>query len=547
MGTKSNITEPFRKLLSKNAEFAWTPELQGAFLRAREEIVALVQHGVKSFRLGAHTCLITDWSKQGVGYVLWQKHCKCSTIHPTCCKTGWAMIICGSRYCTPAETRYHPIEGELLAVVWALEKTKQYTLGCERLLVLVDHKPLLGLLTRRELGDIDNPRLEHLAERLQWWNFDIHHIAGAKNFAPDAFSRTLGPHPAVAVVGALGAPDDAVEQWSASLEAQVLATTVTRTNLVVSWDLVRNAGIVDGSYASLLHAVTGSGGDSAWTGLEEYRRYAKEFTTVDGVVLFRGRVVIPTALRRQVLQALHRAHQGVTGMNLRAQDSVWWPGCSRDIEAVRGGCMTCARNAPSQSATPPITPPVPQYPFQYVSSDYFAYAGVNYLVFVDRYSGWPSVYRCKDGTAAELVKVLREYFCTWGALEELATDGGATYMAASTQRFLADWVVRHRVSSAYNPHSNLRAESAVKTVKRLIARNVDPRRTLDTDALAMALLQHRNTPDRDTGRSPAQVLFSRKLQDAIPVRPEDLKLRPEWVLTSEARERALARRHAVRC
>merc|ERR1712082_346845 len=264
MGTKSNITEPFRKLLSKNAEFVWTPEHQGAFLRAREEIVALVRRGVKSFRLGAHTCLIKDWSKQGVGYVLWQKHCKCSTIHPTCCKTGWAMIICCSRYCTPAETRYHPIEGELLAVVWALEKTKQYTLGCERLLVLVDHKPLLGLLTRRELGDIDNPRLEHLAERLQRSNFDIQHIAGAKNFAPDTFSRAPGPHPEVAVVGALGALDDEVEQWSASLEAQVLATTVTRTNLVVSWDLVRNAGIVDSSYASLLHAVMGSGGDSAF-------------------------------------------------------------------------------------------------------------------------------------------------------------------------------------------------------------------------------------------------------------------------------------------
>ena len=134
----------------------------------------------------------------------------------------------------------------------------------------------------------------------------------------------------------------------------------------------------------------------------------------------------------------------------------------------------------------------------------------------------------------------------WGAPEEIATDGGATYMAASTQRFLADWVVRHRVSSAYNPHSNLRAESAVKTVKRLIARNTGSRGDLNTDALAMALLQHRNTPDRDTGRLPAQVLFSRKLRDAVPVKPEDLRIRPEWVLTSEAREKALARRHAVR-
>ena len=182
-------------------------------------------------------------------------------------------------------------------MVWALEKTKQYMLGCEKLLVLVDHKPLLGLLTRRELGAIDNPRLEHLAERLQRWNFDIHHIAGAKNFAPDALSRTPGPHPTVAVVGALGVLDQEVEEWSAQLEAQVLATTVTRANLVVSWDLVRNAGVVDESYASLLHAVSGNSDESAWVGvLDEYRKYMKEFTNLDGVVLFRGRVVVPAAL-----------------------------------------------------------------------------------------------------------------------------------------------------------------------------------------------------------------------------------------------------------
>ena len=62
-----------------------------------------------------------------------------------------------SRFCTATEACYYPIEGELLAVAWALEKTSYFTLGSEKLLLLIDHKPLIGLLTTRELGDIKKP------------------------------------------------------------------------------------------------------------------------------------------------------------------------------------------------------------------------------------------------------------------------------------------------------------------------------------------------------------------------------------------------------
>ena len=93
----------------------------------------------------------------------------------------------------PKESRYHPIEGELLGLAWSLKKTKFYTLGSEKLLLLVDHKPLIGLLTKRELGEIDNPRLGHLAKRLLRWSYRIEHIAEATNFGPDALSRSPGP------------------------------------------------------------------------------------------------------------------------------------------------------------------------------------------------------------------------------------------------------------------------------------------------------------------------------------------------------------------
>ena len=164
--SKTSLMEPFRKLLSKSATYVWDDELQRAFNTAKSEIVRLVVRGVKTFQLDSWTCLITDWSRTGIGFALWQKSCLCHEIHPSCCKTGWNLINCGSRFCTAAEAKYHPIEGELLGLAWGLQKTAYYTLVCEKLIALVDHKPLIGLLTTRNLGEIENPRLLHLAERL---------------------------------------------------------------------------------------------------------------------------------------------------------------------------------------------------------------------------------------------------------------------------------------------------------------------------------------------------------------------------------------------
>ena len=88
-----------------------------------------------------------------------QKYCKCPADTPTCCKEGWKLCLVGSRFTSPAESRYAPVEGEALAVAEALKKTRHFTLGCKKLTVGVDHKPLLGLLGDRRMDNIENPRL----------------------------------------------------------------------------------------------------------------------------------------------------------------------------------------------------------------------------------------------------------------------------------------------------------------------------------------------------------------------------------------------------
>ena len=75
------------------------------------------------------------------------------------------LVLCNSRYTQPAESRYSPLEGECLGVAWSLKKAKYFVLGCETLVVAVDHKPLLGVLGDKCLEDIENTRLANLKEK----------------------------------------------------------------------------------------------------------------------------------------------------------------------------------------------------------------------------------------------------------------------------------------------------------------------------------------------------------------------------------------------
>ena len=108
---------------------------------------------------------------------------------------------------------------------------------------------------------------------------------------------------------------------------------------------------------------------------------------------------------------------------------------------MRLRCESCNRFAPSQPAPPPTPLPQPQYPFELIAADFCTFKGYTYLVCVDRYSGWLSVYQCEGGgTANQLIDMLRTHFCTFGVSRELASDQGSQFMAGETKQFLDSWV-----------------------------------------------------------------------------------------------------------
>ena len=117
------------------------------FFRAKQRYSNTSKMGVQSYEPTRHTCLCTDWSKDGLGFTLLQKHCPCSMSKaPYCCPDCWKLIFAGSRFTSSAESRYALVEGEALAVAYGLEKCRMFILGCDDLLVATDHKHLSKFL-----------------------------------------------------------------------------------------------------------------------------------------------------------------------------------------------------------------------------------------------------------------------------------------------------------------------------------------------------------------------------------------------------------------
>ena len=574
----------FRHLLSPKTPFIWDEKLEEEFQRSKEHIIQKVSEGVRTFDPKLRTAIATDFSKKGIGFMLLQKTCNCNSNIPNCCPGGWKTILIGSRFLHDAEERYAPIEGECLAVVYGLRKCRYFVLGCRDLIVVTDHKPLLGVLNDRSLADMDNKRLLLLKEKTLEFQFQIVHVPGRLHVGPDSMSRNPVPKPNanVATISSNSSAPMTVDirrsiyQHLAVIEVEdpelLVAQqfdAVSELNEkhsygccscenadaapvnVVTWQMIQEASAADEEIQLLkLHIADGTlsntDGRKVHPKIKPYLKYGSSIYEIsDGIVMLGERVIVPTSLRQKVLHLLHAAHQGVDRMKGRASGAVYWPGIVADIEKERAACTACHKMAKSNPSLPPYPPPEPEYPFQYIAADYFTFRGKDYCVVVDRFSHWPEIFMSQQGGSKRFVSCLRSMFSTFGVSEEISTDGASVFKGGLTQSFLRDWGVKHRLSSVANAHSNCRAEIAVKQAKRLLTDNIDDSGQLDRDAFHRALLSYRNTPDQFTKVSPAKLVFGREVRDGVPMIPGKYSPHEAWKEALDAREKALAKRQVL--
>ena len=78
-----------------------------------------------------------------------------------------------------------------------------------------------------------------------------------------------------------------------------------------------------------------------------FLNYREDLSMENGLITKGARLLIPSTLRKMVLEQIHDGHLGIEKCMLKARDSVFWPGISNDIHET-GKMWNFVKQVPGQ-------------------------------------------------------------------------------------------------------------------------------------------------------------------------------------------------------
>ena len=149
----------------------------------------------------------------------------------------------------------------------------------------------------------------------------------------------------------------------------------------------------------------------------------------DGLILKGDRIIIPEALRSQILDALHTGYQGETKFLLLARESVFWPGITNDIKQLVKDCDICNKFQPEQPKLPLMQPDLPIRPWEKLGIDIFEFKGLTYLMIVDYYSRFLVIRLLSDMSAETICNHFTSILAEYGLSSIIIADFGTQYIS----------------------------------------------------------------------------------------------------------------------
>lgn len=484
----STLMKPLNDLLNHDVEWAWTPAQSSAFTEVKKMLSSAPT--LTFFDMRKPITVSADASSYGLGGVLLQED-----------KGDLRPVAYCSRTLSRAEKNYAQIEKELLAATWVCEKFDRYLVGLPSFTLLTDHKPIVPLINSKELNDAP-VRCQRMLMRMMRYSGKAEYTPGKNMTVADSLSRS----PVVSTEP---------EEFGEEIEAHVATIQMSWNATDSKLEEIRDQSQQDPEISTAIQ-YTRNGWPKFFNNVKAEARnlyaFSGELSEVHGLLVRGNRIVIPKAMREEMLSRIHDGHLGVSKCRERAKSSIWWPSLSSEIREVVSRCDHCQRKRPAQPSEPLNPTALPERPFQMVGADLCDYKGHNYLVLVDYFSRYLEVAHMPNTTSETVVCKLKNIFARFGIPELLVTDNGPQFVSDRFHKFAKVWGFKHTTSSPHFPQSNGESERAVQEAKKALSQD-DP---------FLALLIYRSTPVSPTGASPAELALGRRLRTTLPTLPSNL-------------------------
>ena len=201
------------------------------------------------------------------------------------------------------ERNYAQIEKECLAIVSCMEKWHQYLYGRHNITVHTDHQPLETIF-KKPLCKAPR-QLQQMMLKLPRYQLSVQYKKGKELYLANTLSRAPATyHPSTT---------------SATKEYEVfqmeLAEMDIEPNRVTSETMqrIKQETAKDPVLVSLCNVITSGWPTERKEAPEQLRHYwslRDEISIYDGVAYRSHQVIVPSTLREEMLQKIHKAHQG---------------------------------------------------------------------------------------------------------------------------------------------------------------------------------------------------------------------------------------------
>ena len=483
----AQLLGPLYDLLRKDANWNWGTKERQAFEDAKQAVTndSVLTH----FDPQLPITLACDASPTGIA-------CCLSNVINGIEKP--VMFI--SRRLTKAEANYSQLQREGLSIVFGVTRLRQFLLG-RHFTIITDNQPIVTLFNaEKALPAVAASRVLRWSLTLANYDYTIKHRKAALHANVDAMSRLL--------------PVDLVEPTSTENPQENVLYLMHEEAMPIREETLRQQTARDPLLTKVIDYVRNDSWPTQLDGvLAAYYRKRLELSCDRGLLLWGGRVVIPSMSQQHVIEELHAGHVGSTHMKQLARSYVYWYNIDDDIERKVATCDTCRQHA-NQPSAETIRPWPHARIWSRLHIDFCGpIDGYMILVMIDAGSKFLDAIPMRNANTTETISALRTLMATHGLVDVIVSDNGTVFTSREFDTFLKSNGIRHLRTPPYSPCSNGLCERMVQVVKNGLHKH---QHGDIHQRLATVLLNYRRMPLTTMGNmSPAEMLFHRRIKTRI--------------------------------